>query len=383
MGKKIVFNNITFTFQKAGGVSMIWSEIVRFFLESGSKDWEIWMVVSKDDEQNIYWKKLKKDFDLERLGIHIITDNRKLWNRRLWPVNLSNFKSEFVYFTSGNDWSINKYAKNASIFHDALYEIYFKWNLPSIVNVMFRYFTLKNSDLVFCVSQNSAMDLKKFYPTLISEKRKIEVIYNGLPTAFGLNNPHDSNQEFQDFQENNDPYRNNKNNSELKRILFVGRRWGYKNLKYLFNDAFMGDICEIYFVGGEEFTSEEIQQLNRIFGESGWHKLTTLSEFELLEMYRKAYCLFYPSKTEGFGLPVIEAQALGCPVICYPSEAVVEIAGDSVVYLNKEHSNFRELVESVELSVNRKEWIEKGRANSLRYTANKMAKSYYKSLLEI
>jgi mannosyltransferase len=145
----------------------------------------------------------------------------------------------------------------------------------------------------------------------------------------------------------------------------------------------MGDICEIYFVGGEEFTSHEIQQLNRIFGESGWHKLTTLSEFELLEMYRKAYCLFYPSKTEGFGLPVIEAQALGCPVICYPSEAVVEIAGDSVVYLNKEHSNFRELVESVELSVNRKEWIEKGRANSLRYTANKMAKSYYKSLLEI
>ncbi len=359
---------------------MIWSEIVRFFLESGSKDWEIWMVVSKDDEQNIYWKKLKKDFDFEKLGIRIITDSRKLWLRRLWPVNLSNFKSEFVYFTSGNDWSINKYAKNASIFHDALYEIYFKWNLPSIVNVVFRYFTLKNSDLVFCVSQNSAVDLKKFYPTLISEKRKIEVVYNGLPASFGLNNSHENNQE---FQENKDPYRNNIINSEPKRILFVGRRWGYKNLKYLFNEAFLGDICEIYFVGGEEFTSEEIQQLNRIFGESGWHRLTTLSEFELLEMYLKAYCLFYPSKTEGFGLPVIEAQALGCPVICYPSEAVVEIAGDSVVYLNKESSNFRELIESDELSRNREEWIEKGRKNALKYTATKMANSYYLSLMEI
>ncbi len=384
MRKKIVFNNITFTFQKAGGVSMIWSEILRYFLEFGSTDWEIWLIVSTEDEKNIYWQQLKKDFDFQNLGVRIITDNRKLWLRRVWPVNLSKFKSEFIYFTSGNDWSINRYANNASIFHDALYEIYFKWNLPSIVNIVFRYFTLKYSNLVFCVSYNSAHDLKKYYPNLISEKRKIEVIYNGLPAVFGreestkitLQNTIDNNAstDINDTKEKN---------SEPKKILFVGRRWGYKNLNYIFKEKYLGDICDMYFVGGEEFTFNEIQNLNRIFGENGWHKLKTLSEVELLKMYRNAYCLFYPSKSEGFGLPVIEAQALGCPVVCFPSAAVKEIANESVLYLRIENSNFREILEGKELTENREEWIKRGLENAQKYPSSKMASQYYLKLKEL
>ncbi len=380
MRKKVVFNNITFTFQKAGGVSMIWSEILRYFLEFGTNDWEIWLVVSTEDEKNIYWQQLKKEFDFEQLGVHIISDNRKLWRRRLLPLRLTEFKSEFIYFTSGNDWSVNKYAINASIFHDALYEIYFKWNLPSVVNVVFRYYTLKNSKLVFCVSHNSALDLKKFYPNLVSEKRIIEVVYNGLPAAFGQKTELDSNQ---NLLRENVPQDNKKPTSVLKKILFVGRRWGYKNLKYLFKEEYLGDICEMYFVGGEEFTEDETHQLNRIFGTSGWHKLKTLSEFELLEMYRSAFCLFYPSKTEGFGLPVIEAQALGCPVVCYPNAAVKEIAQDSVLYLNTEGSNFRDIIESQELKDNRAIWIERGLENARNYPASKMAAQYYSKLKDL
>ncbi len=380
MKKKIVFNNITFTFQKAGGVSMIWSEILRYFLEFGVYDWEIWLVVSKEDEKNIYWQQLKQDFDFEKLGIHIISENRKLWLRRLWPIKLSEFTSQFIYFTSGNDWSINRYAKNVSIFHDALYEIYFKWNLPSIINVVFRYFTLKNSNLVFCVSKNSAEDLKKYYPTLITENRKIEVVYNGLPAAFGqvqlsVNNA--------DTYGKDVPQDINQSDSHLKKILFVGRRWGYKNLKYIYNEEYLGDICEIYFVGGEEFTSEEIKQLNRIFSENGWHKLKTLTEDELLEIYKSAYCLFYPSKAEGFGLPVIEAQALGCPVVCYPNAAVKEIAQDSVLYLNTEVSNFRKIIEGSELNENRNLWIQRGFENARNYPASRMASQYYSKLKEL
>lgn len=380
MRKKIVFNNITFTFQKAGGVSMIWSEILRYFLEFGTDDWEISLVVSKEDDQNIYWKQLKKDFDFEKLGIQIISDNRKLWRRRTWPVNLSAFKTEFIYFTSGNDWSINTHSQNASIFHDALYEIYFKWNLPSVVNVVFRYFTLKQSKLIFCVSHNSAHDLKKYYPTLISDKRKIEVVYNGLPAAFGKDLSSENNA---NTLGNDVPQNIKKSYSERKRILFIGRRWGYKNLKYLFHEEYLGDLCEMHFVGGEEFTVDEIHQLNRIFGESGWHKLKTLSETELLNTYQSAYCLFYPSKTEGFGLPVIEAQALGCPVVCYPNAAVKEIANESVLYLNTEVSNFREIIEGRELNENRNLWIQRGLENAQNYPASKMASQYYSKLKEL
>jgi glycosyltransferase involved in cell wall biosynthesis len=56
-------------------------------------------------------------------------------------------------------------------------------------------------------------------------------------------------------------------------------------------------------------------------------RLSRIGEGRLAALYRDALCLCVPSFAEGFCLPVLEAQALGCPVICSDRSATPEIAG--------------------------------------------------------
>jgi len=53
---------------------------------------------------------------------------------------------------------------------------------------------------------------------------------------------------------------------------------------------------------------------------------------ELAELYRGAACLVFPSRFEGFGLPVLEAMASGTPVVAADEPALREVAGDAAVF---------------------------------------------------
>jgi glycosyltransferase involved in cell wall biosynthesis len=52
---------------------------------------------------------------------------------------------------------------------------------------------------------------------------------------------------------------------------------------------------------------------------------------QLAELYRGAACLVFPSRYEGFGLPVVEAMASGTPVVAAASGSIPEVAGDAAV----------------------------------------------------
>jgi len=52
----------------------------------------------------------------------------------------------------------------------------------------------------------------------------------------------------------------------------------------------------------------------------------------LRALYEGARCLLYPSRTEGFGLPPVEAMMCGCPVIAAPAGAIPEVCRDAVIY---------------------------------------------------
>jgi len=52
---------------------------------------------------------------------------------------------------------------------------------------------------------------------------------------------------------------------------------------------------------------------------------------ELAALYRGAACLVFPSRYEGFGLPVLEAMASGTPVVATAAGAVPEVAGDAAI----------------------------------------------------
>ena len=57
----------------------------------------------------------------------------------------------------------------------------------------------------------------------------------------------------------------------------------------------------------------------------------SVSGAELIELYRRAACLVFPSLYEGFGLPTVEAMACGCPVAVARSGSLLEICGDAAV----------------------------------------------------
>ena len=57
-----------------------------------------------------------------------------------------------------------------------------------------------------------------------------------------------------------------------------------------------------------------------------------VSRDELARLYRGAACLVFPSRYEGFGLPVVEAMASGTPVVAAPDAALREVAGDAAVF---------------------------------------------------
>ena len=81
----------------------------------------------------------------------------------------------------------------------------------------------------------------------------------------------------------------------------------------------------------------------RVVGARGWggvepprdvRWLGEVSDDELARLYRGARCLIYASLYEGFGLPVAEALACGCPVVTSAASPMAEVAGDDAVYVD-------------------------------------------------
>ena len=56
----------------------------------------------------------------------------------------------------------------------------------------------------------------------------------------------------------------------------------------------------------------------------------------LANLYQNATALIYPSKYEGFVLPILEAMSFSCPVICSNVSSIPEVAGTAVEYFNPE-----------------------------------------------
>jgi glycosyltransferase involved in cell wall biosynthesis len=56
-------------------------------------------------------------------------------------------------------------------------------------------------------------------------------------------------------------------------------------------------------------------------------------------LYSGASALVFPSLYEGFGLPILEAMACGCPVICSRTSSIPEAAGDAAIYLEDPHDS--------------------------------------------
>lgn len=82
------------------------------------------------------------------------------------------------------------------------------------------------------------------------------------------------------------------------------------------------------------------------------HRLNELPEKYLLYLYNAASCLTFPSLFEGFGLPVVEAMACGCPVVCSNSTANPESAGGAALLCDPNEE--KEWIDAITTVMNKK-----------------------------
>lgn len=106
--------------------------------------------------------------------------------------------------------------------------------------------------------------------------------------------------------------------------------------------------------------------------------LSRIDNARLAALYAHAHCLVVPSLREGFCLPIVEAQGLGCPVIASSRSAVPEVAGEGALYFDPEDS--ADLAVQIEkLSVDsalRDALIARGRRNRDRFSWDRSAQAY-------
>ena len=106
---------------------------------------------------------------------------------------------------------------------------------------------------------------------------------------------------------------------------------------------------------------------------------------ELLEaLYNRATALLYPSRFEGFGWPIIEAQACGCPVICSDREPMREIAGGAALLrrVDDEEGFAADLLRLTKAD-ERRTWSERGLQNAQRYNRDEMIARYIELYREL
>ncbi|MEH1848380.1 MAG: class I SAM-dependent methyltransferase [Nostoc sp.] len=111
--------------------------------------------------------------------------------------------------------------------------------------------------------------------------------------------------------------------------------------------------------------------------------LLQLSDEELATAYSGAMALVYPSKYEGFGMPIIEAMACGCPVITCPNASIPEVAKEAAIYVDD--SNVDELANAlceVQKPGIRNSLITAGLAQSKKFSWSNMAQTVSSALID-
>ncbi|WP_156135332.1 glycosyltransferase family 4 protein [Novosphingobium malaysiense] len=109
-----------------------------------------------------------------------------------------------------------------------------------------------------------------------------------------------------------------------------------------------------------------------------------VSDPELNALYRNARLLLFPSHTEGFGFPVLEAMSCGCPVLASRGGAVPEVGGDAARYCDaRDEEEWTRSIQALQNDPERlAEMSAKGRDRARQFTWQRAAKQIMSALTE-
>lgn len=218
------------------------------------------------------------------------------------------------------------------------------------------------------ISQNTANDLRRFFPAISPEQ--ITVAHTGV-----------------DFlRPSDEAIKAFKHHFGIKKPywLLVGGRGGYKN-SILFFKAFArlsNQRREFAIVCTGPTGALEAEYAAHVGNAEVF--MLDLSDTDLQAAYAGAIALVYPSIYEGFGMPIIEAMACGCPVITSPSGSIPEVAGDAALLVNISNvDDMQNAMRQVRKPELRNSLIDRGVLRSRLYSWDKMADEVKNVLLRV
>jgi glycosyltransferase involved in cell wall biosynthesis len=251
--------------------------------------------------------------------------------------------------------------------YDMIHELFPQYFIDDYWNVKHnKKVLIEKATKIIAVSNNTKKDIIKIYPHI--DESKIEVIYHGNSIQVNENITIDLPENY---------------------ILFVGSRDNYKNFYFLveaIKDLLISDPTLILIsAGGGKFKDEEIKFINDL-GIQNQIEQRYFEENELGIFYKNAKCFVFPSQYEGFGLPVIESMACGCPIVLSNASSFPEVAGDAGIFF--ENNNKEDLRNKIELVLNdvnfRDIYIQKGLERSRLFTweiAAEKCLEFYKTVI--
>ena len=316
---KILYDYQIFSLQKFGGISRYFYELMKH--SDGLFEYDVSGIFS----ENEYIKQLKlyKRFPIKR---HF---------RGKWRI------INFLNYLNKLDSKKKIKKKNCSIIHPTYYD-------PYVLK------TIKNEPLI--INAHDIIPEKK--SEYINKKNNTSVNKNDVLPLYK-----------KEFFSGKQGY-----------ILFTGLRGGYKNFDIFIEAVAPLLICyDLRLIcTGQPFNNDEIELLSQ-------HKIEDrviskfVSESELRDLYAKALIFVFPSLYEGFGIPILEAFASGCPAILSNSSCFPEIAEDAAVYFDPYSvEDMRQIIEKALLDSSlQSSLIKKGYERIKYFSWEKTAKQTY------
>jgi len=343
---KILYDHQAFTMQYFGGVSKSFCELISHL----PNDVKYEISIKQSDNVHLMASNLidnieKVKLDSKKFHKYInIKGSEKLYNL-LKDIHLFRTAEQVNLKCSIN--ALKK--RNFDIFHATFYDLYFLKYIgdkPFVLTVhdmmpeLFPWYFRKNNtetmrkrllcekaSIIIAVSEQTKKDLVRLFE--IPDK-KIIVIYHGGPEIMKK------------------PVKDSSNGTYF---LYVGQRSAYKNFDQTLRDfgTFVLKHKDIKLIcTGAPFTLYEVKLIDELdLNCNVFHKSPT--DKKLLSLYVNAIGFVYPSLYEGFGMPILEAFACGCPVLLNSTSCFPEIGGQGALYFNSSESgsNLPHLLEQV------------------------------------
>ncbi len=173
----------------------------------------------------------------------------------------------------------------------------------------------KRSQVITTVSQFSASQISRYFNI---SPAKISILPNGHEHVFKWSAKRSGLfEKAADFR----PY-----------ILLLGSKAKHKNMSLIFGLAKKLDEMGLDIrVTGSASSIFSDMSLDSSFNHKNIVSMGHVSDDDLAVLFSNAVCLAFPSITEGFGIPIVEAMALGCPVISSNTASMPEVCGDAAL----------------------------------------------------